>query len=59
MDVRLRPLVMMLRSRRPTQSRKDYLIGLRENVSFALFGFTSFRLKRFLKRKLVRNEYTP
>ena len=56
MDVRLRPLVMMLRSKRPVQSRKDYLVGLRENVSFALFGFTSFRLKRFLKLRLARND---
>ena len=56
MDVRLRPLVMMLRSKRPTQSRKDRFIGLRENVSFALFGFTSFRLKRLLKLKMARND---
>lgn len=34
---------------RPFQTRAAQLRGWRENLSFALFGFTSFRIKRWLR----------
>jgi hypothetical protein len=45
-------------SQRPFQSRGEWLRGLRENLSFTLLGYTSFRVKRWLKRRLIHDQYT-
>ncbi len=37
-------------SARPVQSWREWLRGVRRNISFQLFGFTSFRIKRWLRR---------
>lgn len=36
-------------SPRPTQGLRERLRGVRQNLSFALFGFLSFRIKRWLR----------
>jgi hypothetical protein len=46
------------RSERPYQSRREHWRGVRESISFALFGFSGYRIRRWLKLKLARDEYT-
>lgn len=50
---RMMPLLMLERSGRPFQSRWSYWRGKLQNLNFALFGFTTYRIKRRLGLSLA------
>ena len=46
----------LVASGRPMVSRRDWWVMKRENASFALFGFLPFRIRRWLRLTLARDQ---